>query len=85
PSALNYLNHYYEPSGDVQVPTLTLRTSRDPYLPGFNQLAFGATVAAAGQSDLLVQRTVDRYGHCKVLPGELAQAFSDLVLWVEHG
>jgi pimeloyl-ACP methyl ester carboxylesterase len=85
PSALNYLDHYYEPSGDIQVPTLTLRTSRDPYLPGFNQLAFGATVAAAGQSDLLVQRTVDRYGHCNFLPGELAQAFSDLVLWAEHG
>jgi pimeloyl-ACP methyl ester carboxylesterase len=85
PSALNYLDHYYEPSGDIQVPTLTLRTSRDPVLPGFNQLAFGATVAAAGQSDLLVQRTVDRYGHCNFLPGELAQAFSDLVLWAEHG
>ena len=85
PSALNYLDHYYEPTGDIQVPTLTLRTSRDPVLPGFNQLAFGATVAAAGQSDLLVQRTVDRYGHCNFLPGELAQAFSDLVLWAEHG
>ena len=85
PSALNYLDHYYEPSGDIQVPTLTLRTSRDPTLPGFNQVAFGATVAAAGQSDLLVQRTVDRYGHCNFQPGELAQAFSDLVLWAEHG
>jgi pimeloyl-ACP methyl ester carboxylesterase len=86
PSAINYLEHYYEPSGDIQVPTLTLRTSRDPVIPGFHQLAFGATVAAAGQSDLLVQRTVDRYGHCdSFLPVELAQAFSDLVLWAEHG
>jgi pimeloyl-ACP methyl ester carboxylesterase len=85
PSALNYLDHYYEPSGDIEVPTLTLRTSRDPVIPGFHQLAFGATVAAAGQSDLLVQRTVDGYGHCTFLPEELAQAFSDLVLWAEHG
>jgi hypothetical protein len=85
PSALKYLDHFYEPSGDLRIPMLTLRTSRDPVIPGFNQMAYGAAVAAEGQSDLLVQRTIDRYGHCNFLPEELASAYSDLVLWVEYG
>jgi hypothetical protein len=42
-------------------------------------------VAAAGASDFLVQREIDRYGHLTFTSGELAQAFNDLVLWVEFG
>jgi hypothetical protein len=40
---------------------------------------------AAGQSDLLVQRTVGGYGHCPIPPQDVAQAFADLVVWVEFG
>jgi hypothetical protein len=59
--------------------------SRDPVAPAFNQASYLARVTAAGQSDLLVQRTVDGYGHCPVPPQVMAQAFADLVGWVEFG
>jgi hypothetical protein len=85
PSALNYMDKYYKPSGALQIPMLMLSTSRDPVVPGFNQTSYSNAVTAAGHSDLLVQRTVDRYGHCNFTPGELATAFSDLVGWVEFG
>jgi pimeloyl-ACP methyl ester carboxylesterase len=85
PSAVEYLNHYYEPSGDLRIPMLMLSTSRDPVAPGFNQISYRDAVAAAGNSDLLVQREINRYGHCVFTPGELASAFTDLVLWVELG
>jgi hypothetical protein len=62
-----------------------LSTSRDPVVPGFHQESYLNRVAAAGQSDWLVQRTVDRYGHCNFTPAELAAAFTDLVAWVEFG
>lgn len=85
PSALQYLDHYYEPSGDLRIPMLMLSTSRDPVVPGFNQSSYRNTVAAAGSSDLLVQREINRYGHCVLAPAEIASAFADLVLWVEFG
>lgn len=47
--------------------------------------SFSAKVAASGNSALLVERNIDRYGHCDFTPAELGTAFSDLVLWVELG
>jgi pimeloyl-ACP methyl ester carboxylesterase len=85
PSALEYLTHYDEPSGDLRLPMLMLSTSRDPITPGFHETAYRDAVAAAGHSDLLVQREIDRYGHCTFTPAELATAFRDLVFWVELG
>jgi pimeloyl-ACP methyl ester carboxylesterase len=83
--ALAYLDHYYEPSGELQIPMLLLSTSRDPVVPGFHQAAYRDAVAAAGNAELLVERTIDRYGHCSFTPEELASAFEALALWVEPG
>jgi len=85
PSALNYLQHFYNPSGALRIPMLALATSRDPVVPGFHEISYRDAVAAAGASDFLVQREIDRYGHLTFTSGELAQAFNDLVLWVEFG
>ena len=67
PSVLNFQEHYYQPTGDLEIPTLTLSLSRDPVAPGFHRTLYASLVAAAGDSDHLVQRTVDRYGHCDQL------------------
>ena len=89
PAGLNYVEQHYTPSGELQVPALTLSTFRDPVAPGFHRDIYGALVAAAGNADWLVQRSVlgtgNGYGHCTFTAQELATAFSDLVLWVEFG
>jgi pimeloyl-ACP methyl ester carboxylesterase len=85
PNALNYLDHYYEPSGVLRMPTLMLSTARDPVVPGLHQAAYASLVATTGASDLLVQRSIDRYGHCAFTPAEIAAAFADLVGWVQFG
>jgi pimeloyl-ACP methyl ester carboxylesterase len=85
PSALAYLEHFYNPSGALRIPMLTLATSRDPVVPSFHETSYRDAVIAAGASDFLVQREIDRYGHLTFTPEQLAQAFNDLVLWVEFG
>src|SRR5262249_8365385 len=89
PAGLNYVERSYTPTGELHVPALPLSTPRDPVAPSFNRLAYGATVAAAGSGDLLVQRLVtgsaNGYGHCTFTPQELVKGFSDLVLWAELG
>jgi hypothetical protein len=85
PGALAYLQHFYNPSGALRIPMLTLATSRDPVVPGFHQISYRDAVAVVGASDFLVQREIDRYGHLIFTPEVLAQAFNDLVLWVEFG
>jgi pimeloyl-ACP methyl ester carboxylesterase len=89
PAGQKSLEHSYTPTGDLQIPALTLSTFRDPVIPGFHRSVYGQAVAATGNADLLVQRSVagtaSGYGHCTFTPQELTQAFLDLVLWGEFG
>jgi pimeloyl-ACP methyl ester carboxylesterase len=89
PAGRNSIEHNYTPTGDLRIPALTLSTFRDPVVPGFHRASYGQAVAAMGNADRLVQRSVpgyfDGYGHCTFTPQELTQAFLDLVLWGEYG
>jgi pimeloyl-ACP methyl ester carboxylesterase len=85
PSALNYMDKYYKPSGDLRIPMVMLSSSRDPVVPGFHQTSYLNLVTASGNSSLLVQRSINRYGHCNFTPEELGTAFTDLVVWTEFG
>jgi pimeloyl-ACP methyl ester carboxylesterase len=89
PAGRNSLEHNYTPTGDLRIPALTLATFRDPVIPGFHRTIYGQEVAANGDADRLVQRSVPGYaggyGHCTFTPDELTKAFLDLVLWGEFG
>jgi pimeloyl-ACP methyl ester carboxylesterase len=84
PSATNYMDHYYTPSGELHIPVLTLHKTRDPLVPIFHEDRYAETVQGAGASPYLLQRTVDGFGHCG-FPAAEAAAFSALVQWVHTG
>lgn len=84
PSAVNYFDHYYTPSGELHIPVLTLHKMRDPLVPIFHETKYADTVDSAGALDFLLQRTVDGFGHCG-FPAAEAAAFSALVQWVQTG
>jgi pimeloyl-ACP methyl ester carboxylesterase len=89
PAGRNSIENNYTPTGDLRMPALTLSTFRDPVAPGFHRASYGQAVAAMGNADRLVQRSVPGYaggyGHCTFTPQELTQAFLDLILWGEYG
>jgi fermentation-respiration switch protein FrsA (DUF1100 family) len=85
PAALNFLEHYFTPTGELQIPTLTLHTTRDPAIPFFHESLYAAAVASAGAGDLLVQRSVQRFGHCAFTDAEVLSSFDALVSWVRTG
>lgn len=91
PSAINYLEHSYKPTGDLRVPVLTLYTARDPISPFFHEQMYKEVVQNAGAEGYLLQRQVDAFGHCG-LPNftfpefrMVTDAFSTLVTWVSTG
>jgi predicted alpha/beta hydrolase len=84
-AALKYYKRNYQPDGQIDMPVMTLHTTRDPAIPISHEDTFGDTVAAAGRSEQLVQRSIDRWGHCGFTPSEVQQAFTDLVGWVNSG
>lgn len=81
PDAVNYIERYYTPSGAISSPMLTLHTTRDPVVPLFHETIY----AGLAPADLLVQRTVNRFGHCAFNQQEVLTAFDDLVRWVTEG
>jgi pimeloyl-ACP methyl ester carboxylesterase len=89
PAGLNLVEHNYTPTGYLTVPTLMISTLRDPVVPAFHAALYASAVAATGNSDWLVQRSVPGtaggYGHCTFTPQELATALADLVLWDQYG
>jgi len=84
-AALNYYARNYTPTGRIGIPVVTLHTTRDPAIPFAHEALFAAAVADAGESALLVQRPIDRWGHCAFTPAEILSGFSDLVGWVTTG
>lgn len=85
PAGENYENQYFTPTGELLIPVLTLHTSRDPVAPGFHETIYQEVVAASGRSDLLLQRTYDRFAHCGFTTEEMVEALTDLALWAETG
>jgi pimeloyl-ACP methyl ester carboxylesterase len=84
-SAVNYYEHNYKPTGQIDVPVITLHTTRDPAIPFAHEASFADAVAKAGRAQWLVQRSFDRWGHCAFDPTEVKAAFGDLVRWVDSG
>jgi pimeloyl-ACP methyl ester carboxylesterase len=83
PAAVNFYTRNDAPSGRIGIPVLTLHTTRDPAVPIAHEAVFAGTVALAGRSDLLRQRSVDAWGHCGFTTGQMLAGFNELVAWVD--
>jgi hypothetical protein len=87
PDAQNFLAKYYVPTGDLQIPVITVHNLWDYLVPYFHETAFQQIVQSAGGSDMLLQRAVPDYGHCSntAFRTAVVQSFLDLVTWVSTG
>jgi pimeloyl-ACP methyl ester carboxylesterase len=82
PDARVWLDHNYQPSGAIRFPVLTMHTNRDYFVPVQHEALFATTVAGAGASAFLSQRTIDAYGHCAFTVQQMVTGFTDLANWV---
>lgn len=86
PDALNYVKHYYQPTGNLRIPVVTVHNLWDPLVPYLHEAALAQLVQNAGTSDKLLQRAVPNYGHCDQFPTDLVVgSFQTLVSWAETG
>jgi pimeloyl-ACP methyl ester carboxylesterase len=66
PDALNYLEHWYQPTGKLRIPVVTLHTTRDPIVPLRHECVFRELVGSTAEK-YLAQFEVEGFGHCEVL------------------
>ncbi|HEY7566849.1 MAG TPA: hypothetical protein VH762_04725 [Gemmatimonadaceae bacterium] len=82
PASMNFMQHYFTPNGNLQIPVLTLHNTWDPGVPAFHETALLQAVTTAGTNQYLLQRLYPAYGHCAIPANVQAQNFLDLVTWV---
>ena len=85
PDADAYLEKYFQPTGRLAIPTITLHTTRDPLVPFFHEARFGGSVTAAGSAGRLLQRTVPGFGHCAFTTEQMVDGLESLARWAESG
>ena len=86
PDAERYLAKYYQPTGALTVPTVTLHNVNDPLVPfRLHEPVFAGMAADAGRASLLLQRTATAYGHCAFTTEQMVGAFDALSAWVASG
>jgi hypothetical protein len=87
PDAQNFLERYYVPTGELEIPVITVHNRWDYLVPFFHEAAFAEIVADAGSSSMLLQRTLNLYGHCSNagFAPAVVQSFLDLAAWVDSG
>jgi hypothetical protein len=68
----------FETTGDPSAPISIIHTTGDPIVPFFHQSLYADKVAAAGRSEDLERRDVERFGHCAFTSSEILAAFGAL-------
>lgn len=77
--ARQYLRQYYQPTGKLQVPLITLHTILDEIVPFNHEVIYALRVFFAGSGNLLTILPVQRYGHCNFEPKEILGALGLLL------
>jgi pimeloyl-ACP methyl ester carboxylesterase len=85
PDAQNYLVSNYVPTGSLKIPVVSVHNSWDYLVPFFHEAAFAGIVSTAGASSMLLQRTVQNYGHCNFPTSVVVSSFQTLANWVATG
>ena len=85
PAAQNYLDQTYVPTGNLQIPVVSVHNFWDPLVPYFHEPALAQAVASAGATSMLLQRGIPNYGHCNFSTPVVVSSFQTLTNWVSTG
>ena len=78
PAARAVISDYYQTTGILTVPLITMHTTSDPVVPYAQAELYGQKVAEQGSSAFYRHYPIPRYGHCAFNPLELLSAFAEL-------
>ena len=71
--------------GRPPVPTLSMHTIGDLFVPISMEQIYAERARANGRAGLFVSRSIRALGHCEFTAAEMEQGFDDLVTWVRSG
>jgi dienelactone hydrolase len=81
-AALLEIGRYYQTSGRLKVPLVTMHTTGDPIVPYWHETLYNAKALFGGSALKHVNIPIARYGHCTFTTQEARYAFALLVRMV---
>lgn len=82
-AALFEVSRFYQTTGALSVPIVTLHTTLDPQVPYQHMSLYRAKTVFRGNPGRLLNLRIERYGHCKFTEREALIALGLLILRVE--
>ncbi len=83
-AALDEIEAYYQTTGQLSVPLITMHTTGDHIIPDWHTEKYRSKVIAADNLALHEHFEIDRYGHCTFTSLEVLIAFNRLVTLVNN-
>ena len=77
--AQNYTGRFYQTSGELRRPLVTVHNTLDPIVPFQHEVNYRELVAKAGSSQFLTVLPIEGYGHCDFTSEEVFGAFQLLL------
>lgn len=74
-----YMQRFYQTTGELQRPLVTLHNTLDPIVPFQHEVIYSGLAAQAGSSNYLTVIPVPSYGHCNFSVDQIIGAFMLLV------
>jgi pimeloyl-ACP methyl ester carboxylesterase len=85
PSKLIGLEVIPKTTGNLHVPTVSMHTLGDLFVPFSMQQIYAERTKLWGQSGMFVSRAIRAAQHCEFSVPEQEQAFADMLRWVDQG
>lgn len=82
PSARAEIEKYYQTSGELTNPLVTVHTKLDPIVPFWHEHLYKLKVLSSGSNSNFTKIPIHRYGHCNFTVEEVLAAFALLVFKV---
>lgn len=84
-NARNFVEHYFNPTGRIRRPVLTLHTEGDTLATPNHEGAYRHTVESQGNGGLLMQQFVPGGSHCTFTPEQGMAAIDAMMYWLDTG
>ncbi len=84
-NARNFAERYFNPTGQITRPVLTLQTTGDAAVIPNNESAYRTVVENQGNGDRLMQQYVLGGGHCMFTPAQIVAGIDAMMSWLDTG
>ena len=80
-----YMEKYFDPSGDLQIPVISLHETGDGLAPAYLESVLRNTVQAKGKEELFAQVFTDGAWHCGFTGPQLLATIKAMDAWLDTG